>query len=505
MYTVLKKVLAVKKVRRAIPLVPSSIVAVLAVITLLALLEQGSPSIYLFQGASPASIGMLGTTHFVAEVSKKYPKTHVVFSLSQLNKTIPTDCKRVLYIDISPEIPYTMDYAKNVIKILSRCKEVSILIADEYTTSNPLLEVLNLSVRISGEIIRYTNGSPYVEAFFELPNGFKEPITLDIASFLQGYIDPKHGYIAGYVRASSILIEVYRTPKIVIVSRRVVPGTGSLLPVAVYHEHGKFRVFVIGDGSIFLNQVFESPLGDKYRRLAMEIVDTLCGEDRNCIVVFEGSRYRGIPIEEALRDTDIIASYGIINAIPLIIAKIIHPATWVPTVVDAVDRWIRQLLAQDIAKMLALVGCTIAGISIVRSRMGVYRDRRIEEVIEFEAYSTSDIRSAIVSGRYRFSKEDLVKLYMLVDSALRSYLGISLDDPRVVDVLSNYVEREKVVYVVDRLRKLYRKATRGGLTPVVLSWHRAVSKLVRDCEELLNVIGTSILSERGIEYAVSRV
>jgi hypothetical protein len=48
--------------------------------------------------------------------------------------------------------------------------------------------------------------------------------------------------------------------------------------------------------------------------------------------------------------------------------------------------------------------------------------------------------------------------------------------------------------------RLYRKASKGGFLPVVLSWHRATSKAIRECENVLRVLGISLMEEKGFEY-----
>ncbi|HIP56862.1 MAG TPA: hypothetical protein EYH02_02165, partial [Ignisphaera aggregans] len=109
------------------------------------------------------------------------------------------------------------------------------------------------------------------------------------------------------------------------------------ISVAVYEEVERIRIVVIGDGSIFLNQVLSSSVSHEYLRILMALVNMLCENDRNCFIVVEGSKYRGTSVVEVLRNPYTIDPRELVLAAFLFTAKLLHPSTWLSPLIKALN------------------------------------------------------------------------------------------------------------------------------------------------------------------------
>ncbi len=469
---------------KKLKLVTTTITLVLLFIALIALVEKGSPAAYIFRGASPANVGILGTYDFLFELKKRYPTTTAIFSLDQLH--IPKDTTHCLYIVISPELSYRIDDAKKILSELAKCEYPALLVADETPTSNILLEAANSSIRILNAIILDpVTAKPYPRAQFAIDN-ISETLTLDIASVVEG-----GEKVLGIVPRGLLY-----TPK------GVVEAMG--IPIAVYETAGRFRIIAVSDGSVFLNQVLTSSEGQAYLRVLIAMVDTLCEKDPSCIIAIDGSRYRGVPVTELLKNPATIQPYDLLTVIPLLIAKLIHPATWLPPLAKLLSRAVNHALATPGIATALIFGSMILSYYIVKEKLPREPDRRLPEQQEMEVFFTADVRSAIASGRYKLDKGDFLRLYEIVDTVLRSSVGYGLDDPRVIDVLSKNIDRARIARYVETMIKLRKKLVEHRLLPIVLSWNRTVTKLLRESEYVLRSIGASLEAEKGIEYVVMR-
>lgn len=469
---------------RKLNLVTVATTAILILIAIIALVEKGPPHPYIFRGASPANIGILGTYSFLQQLKQRYPATIAVFSTENLH--IPKDVDHCLYISISPELEYSANDVQKIVNELLKCRRPALLIADESTISNTLLKAVGSSIRILGYIVLDPSEyRPYPQALFTI-DSVQAKLTLDIASAVQG----------GDRVLGTVLRALLHTPQGVVEANNV--------PVAVYDEVGRVRVVVIGDGSIFLNQVLSSSVSHEYLRVLMALVDMLCESDRNCFIVIEGSKYQCTSVIEVVRRPYVTDPYELIQAIPLLIATLLHPSTWLPPVIRALNNIISQALTvREIATILTLLLIAV-GYRLARVGSHSERDTKLEEQQEVEVFFTADIRSAITRGKYKLDENDFLRLYEIVSSVLKSVTGYGLEDPQLVDVLSRSVDRSRVVRYVDRMNRLRRKVVDGRFLPIVISWHRTTLEMVRESEYILRAVGTSLEAEKGIEYVIMR-
>jgi len=472
---------------RKLKLVTRGVAVVLILIAIVALMEKGPPPLYVFSGASPANPGSLGTYTLLLSIRDRYPETTAVFILNDLRFPAGTD--RCLYIVISPEKPYTADEARHIANALRTCRRPAVLVADEATTSNSILEALGVSARVVGRVVLDSvTGLPYPNATFTI-SGREFRVALDIASAVEG--------------GSSI---------VGIVDKGLLYGSAgppAPIPVAVEESRGNLTVMVIGDGSLFLNQVMESPQGAVYKELAMAIVDRLCGGDPRCYVVFDGSHYTGVPAQKMLSEMGrVLASitpFDVLWLIPMLIAEVLHPATWMPLLVDALNRGTKELMGMPSGPTILMLLSLAAGYYVVRKLYPRVPDSKLPEQVEREEFATGDVRSAILSGRYRLTKQDFARLYEIVDSVLRSVEGYGLADPRARGLISKLLGRERGARYAESMVRLYERAVgKRRFLPIVLSWHRTTLRMLRESEELLRALGSSLEAEKGVEYVLMR-
>ena len=469
---------------RKLSLVSVAVTAMLIFIAIIALMEKGPPYPYMFRGASPANVGILGTYGFLQQLKQRYPATIAVFSIENLH--IPKNVDHCLYISISPELEYSANDVRKIVAELLKCRRPALLIADETTISNTLIKAVGSSIRILGYIVLDPDDyRPYPRALFVIDN-VRANLTLDIASAVQG----------GDKVLGMVLKALLYTPRGIVEAVNV--------SIAVYEEVERVRIVVLGDGSIFLNQVLSSSVGREYLRILITLVDTLCENDRNCFIVVDGSRYRGISVVEVLRNPYAIDPHELVLASLLLIATLLHPSTWFPPLVRALNSIVNQILmVREAATILTLL---LIAISYRFARVGLYheRDTKLREQQEIEVFFTADIRNAIIRGRYRLDENDFLRLYEIVDTVLKSVTGYGLEDPQLVDVLSRSVDRSRVVQYVDRMNRLRRKVVDRRFLPIVISWHRTTLKMVRESEYILRAVGTSLEAEKGVEYVIMR-
>uniref|UniRef100_A0A7C5YTP8 DUF4350 domain-containing protein n=2 Tax=Ignisphaera aggregans TaxID=334771 RepID=A0A7C5YTP8_9CREN len=482
---------------REYKVVTTSLTVLLVIVVLIALAEKGPPSIAIYRGASPYNTGSIGTYNLYTMIRNRYPYTSIIKLYSELEKLFSKP-NRCLFISISPEKPYSLNDAATILSALDRCSYPAIIVADERNTSNVFLKSIGSSIEVIGNVIQDSKGSIYPLAIFTLTpisNINKTYIfRLDIASGIA--INNSNAKVIGYISES-------------------MQNISSI--VAAYEEVDRFnktfRVVVIGDGSIFLNQVIRGYSNvvesdvlssyNPYREFAMDLIDVLCGYDLSCVVFIDGTRYLEIPLEsiQLSQHSEIILYTDILNIVVAYILKVIHPSTWLPLALSSIDMFFGSISSSFIASMLvSSIGLSLIYLYI-SSRFSPIKDYRLAEVNEVEYFITADIRNAIVRRSISLDRNDYVKLFSIVDTVVRSLYGCSLCSSEAIEyiakALNSYRDSKRFV---DRMCRLYRKASKGGFLPIVLSWHRATSKAIRECENVLRALGISLMEEKGFEY-----
>ncbi|MEM1607937.1 MAG: hypothetical protein QXG81_01485, partial [Ignisphaera sp.] len=382
---------------------------------------------------------------------------------------------RCLYIVISPEIGYNNSDAATIVNSLRECKHASVLIADESTYSNSLLRELGSSIRVAGSIIIDNVNGPYVYTFITIPSNSSNNMTyylrLDIASKL--LVNGGQVHVVGYAE------------------------TGDVVAAEEVSELG-IHVFVIGDGSIFLNQVLESNI-TSYRDFAIALIDYLCKFDASCRIVLDGSRYPGAT-PESLHSMVYMYSDPITLALSFI-ARLLHPATWLPPAIEFSNNVFRSISSVYSLSVIVSLIITVAVYMFLKRRIFIVADQRLEEQKEIESYVTGDLRDAILRGRIKLSKQDFETLFSIVNTVTQTLYGLELCDERLLSVIPKRDAAEKYL---NRMCKLYKKALGRSFLPIVLSWNRTTAKMIRESEEFLSMLGQTIYGEKGVEYILMR-
>ncbi len=460
-------------------LVSGSIIAVLVLIALIALVAKGPPAIYLYTGPTPLNQAALGTSQLVILLRHEYPLTIPVESLEDLARYARGE--HCLFIVVSPQVEISRSDAHAIVSYLRNCKHYALLIADESRYSNNLIEAFGAHTLVEGSIVlNASSKSPYPYAVFNLRGEVIE-VRLDIASSLSTCPT-----LLGYV-SNALILYPNKPPTL---SRRAC--------IATYEKRGSGTIIVVGDGSLFLNQVLTSSSGSKYRELILKLVSMLCNNDRACRIFVDAIHYKAISPIEVLRNPSIAKYVDPFSLVPALIAYVVHPATWLPPALELANRFVTFVFSNYATAALAALIAILISYAVAKRLLGSGRDVRLMPQLEYGSVFSTELHDAIARGRYAFTKEDFVNLYSLVDEALRSVLGISLSDPQCVDILAKYIGSERARRFVSTMNSYLAKARGERFLPLVLSWNRVVKRMLRESEEVLNALGSSIAERRAV-------
>ncbi|MEM0340224.1 MAG: hypothetical protein QXN05_01600 [Acidilobaceae archaeon] len=370
-------------------------------------------------------------------------------------------CDKVLIVIVSPELSYSESELFHVRKFFDRCQKLALLIADETGNTNAVLETFGLAVRIEGSIIQ-----DHVPVYIETPWGWKGTLILDNPSKVFSKIENDTFY--------------------------------------AYEDKGRVSAFVIGDGSIFLNQVFRSNHSDVYIGFARATVEGLC--ERDCIVLLEASKYQQVnplSILSALAQEDesfleMIQLFDPLNLMISLISIVLHPSTWLPPLLNFIDRVIVTLFSLDFMRTLFLVGLSLGFALILALYEEKVRDEPLKDVREVKWYGYEVFRKTI--REKSLDKEDFIQLYTIVDSVLKSVTGTSLTSLEAISVLESHgVERNYAKSYWEFMNRYYDRARGRRFWPPVVLWGRIVKKALAQSEEVLKVLGTSLKKLEGLE------
>jgi len=554
---------------REVAVLSTTAVVILLIIALIGLAEKGPPQLAVYMGASPLNDGSIGTmdlalalrgagyrvvfiynlTQYVERAQRaQTPDLSEVYRYADIDEIPPS--RRCLFITISPEIPYTVwEAAVIVSNLVHKCGEVSILVADERTTSNTLLSVLGSNLRLDGAVLLSDKGDPYPEAHITVPGAGSYRLVLDVATFLRLAVNSSE---IGALWASSTGILGYSTVEVDNSSgtQFVVPymasptaeipglnlsllgyvGPGSALlqqpigqtgsqsspytvlqaniPVAAIQRLTvsgvRVEVFVIGDGSVFLNQVLRSGIRS-YRDFVFNLTGYLCSWSADCTVIFDASRYPGTDVSSmSLEDAARFSVYQ--NPLTIVLSqalRLVHPFTWLPPALRALQDFFSGLSSVPFLAVAIVLGLTMfvyRYLSLQHPQLGA--DTRLREQEEVEIYLFSSLREAVLGGRIKLTKEDAVVLYRVVNDVLVSVAGVQLCSDESLRIISEALGSPKSAKRYrDSLCGLYQKISSGRRWPPTLFLGFRLRKLLAQSEAVLQRLGYTLMKERGVEYA----
>lgn len=458
--------------KRKLKLAGTATLLITVFIALIALIEKGAPYIPILSDASFYNLGPLGASELYLLLRSRY-SVYIVTNISDVRLVIPGSSVCV-YAIISPSVGYTEKEAQVIVEILrNSCGKFSVLIADEYRTSNSVLSVLNSSIRITGSIVLNSMGLPYPRATISVGDRIYT-LTLDIASSLSIEQGGASAEVAGFTEEGFV--------------------------IAAYEYTNRSLVYVIGDSSIFLNQVLTSN-ATVYRDFVLDLFDYLCYSRGDCVVVLDDSHH--VETERSRRYAYQSPLYILQLAVNTI-ARVLHPSFWLPPLVEMLNRVASSILISPLRPLVLMVLILVAYIA-TSGRFTRVQDRRLSEQAEREFFTgaTAGIRGSVLGGRVKLGRQDFINLYSIVDSILRSVVSVGLGDPRAIEALRGFVGPRSDRFFND-MNRLYAKATGRKFLPLVFSWDRAVRKMIRECEGVLNALGTTLMAEKGVEYVLAR-
>lgn len=477
---------------REVRIVGLGLVLALILVGLLALVEKGPVAPAVPVGPSPLNPLSLGTTSFYYMVRERY-RAHVLTKIEELKDISASRC---LFVEISPEIPVGDSEAEAIARYLKLgCGKVSLLVADEETTSNNLLKAFNTSVRIAGNRVgTISNGtfSPYPLAIITLA-GREHRVVLDLASEVRG--GSCLGYVSGPVAVqlpSSERGRLVPRPEVCVMSEDIVQGV---------------HVVAIGDGSILLNQALNSGRA-VYRDLASDLLNYMCGNG-DCLVIIDSIHYKSEnPLKLLLSWGESRSSgFSVTDLLYMTLAtalSLLHPAFWLPPAFKFFDEFVRIAFYTAIA-YLAIPIVSAYVVSFLTSPERYSRDEPMAEQSETEVFIAADLRSSIERGTVKLGPKDFVNLYSMVDAITTSILGVGLGDESFPKILGGYVGEERAASYWSFMNRIYRRASGASRTPIVVLWGRTTRRALKWSEEVLSALGASLEEGVGIERLATAV
>ena len=451
-------------------------VLTLILIGLVSILELGPPQIMIYTGATPFNTGLLGISELYAETKFRYPNTFVVVNWSR-SPPLPDSCRVVVLISISPEIPYSNGEAGLIGDLLSKCSEKGILVADESGNSNVLLASLGSSVRVVGnKILDIASGLPYPTAIFNTSWGYGGELTLDIASSLSKIdLEGHSALLSGFIPAAYISNQ---------------PGEAGAnvyfdIPVAYEDMFGNTTAFVIGDGSIFLNQVMRSSYRDKYLSLYTEILDHLCKYRADCYILFDATRYiGGDPVSIIMRGVNpvLLVTPEFIAAS---IARIIHPATWLPPVVSWADTAIQRLVVISNLARVLVISTSVLILSLVLLSKTPARRTDAPMASEEDISIALEGRLTDLVRKPSIGRREFQDIYRAIDEIVYRWFGTRLASKECPSKLSEGgVDPKRAKSFCRYMSKMGRRAALETIYPPIVRWEKAVEKALKLYSEI---------------------
>lgn len=466
---------SVKKTASPEFLVGTATIVSLILIGLLAVLEQGPPSIMIYTGASPLNTGLLGTSDLYLETKSIYPNTYVITNWSTA-KDLLASCKNAVVITISPEIPYSDQESLEIAELLSSCMSWGLFIADESGNANKLLEAVGSRIRVEGtRILDASTRLPYPTAIFNTSWGYRDSVLLDIASplIVLSPGNPDHEIlVSGIVPAAYIVNQsgAGQTP---------IQSISFEVPVSFEEGFGNTRVFILGDGSVFLNQVIRSQYRDKYLDLYIGVLKHLCNDQSACIVLMDASKYIGGDpaslISRGVNPSLLVTPEFIAAAI----ARILHPATWLPPMISWADSSLQRLMIVSNLMKILVICLSVLVVSLVI--LSKTPPRRVDEPIEAEGtwYRRMLIYRDSRSRSEGLGRKEFLEIYRAIDEIIHTATGARLSEPSCGEKLAGRgVDRDLAYEFCRYMRRTAMRAMLRRPYPLFLRWDRAIERAI---------------------------
>ncbi len=418
---------------------------------------------------------------------------------------------RYILVFVSPEKPITSYEARRVVSMLP-ASNVSILVADEETTSNELLSYFG--ARVTGEKLQAPDGSGYVYASVTVPaDGDTETYLLQLSI------------------ASSVEVNLFGPPKrptllgVEVESISLAQGNVIVGAFARYaYPRTEGRIAVFGDGTIFLNTALRhSTPTMNYTDFALKVFSSLSmgASPPEVAVVFDTSHYHtNLPnITGEMKPEEMLKTY-VQAPLPIVI----HPSMLVFLAIWLL-RSLETLYFETLSTNPAIGVPIVAVISYlvyrrVKGSMGaqIVDDDVVRTVEETSIVAETALRTRLLKTAKLPRREALEALYNLsitVDHLLEKHLNVTLrelaENPEALQAAARVlqVEPERLHRLASKLvilRERYEGVRR--FTPIVFRWNALVRKMVYESESILEKLGYTLTGEKegykGVEYGVRK-
>jgi predicted alpha/beta-fold hydrolase len=130
-------------------------------------------------------------------------------------------------------------------------------------------------------------------------------------------------------------------------------------------------------------------------------------------------------------------------------------------------------------------------------------DLKLEDTSEVDVIVDTQIRRTLLGKKIKVSKNDFIALYEVMDQVIMKTVGVRISEPDAIRMLITHGIEEKMAkkYVND-MNKLYMKITKRKFRPIVISWNKKITEMIKLSEKVLNTFGSTLIGEKGIEYKI---
>ncbi|MEM0065577.1 MAG: DUF4350 domain-containing protein [Sulfolobales archaeon] len=393
-------------------------------------------------GSSPINPGQFGTSMFM-ELLKGYGlRVSYVSNWSYVR--IPKLGEKVCVLLISPEYGYTQSEVENIARVLKSSGGI-LVVADETTTVNTILEFLGVQARVYGNRLLDEHQDFYPRATFYLENS-EIVLRLDKASEIRNC-----GTVIGVAESHDYLT-----------------SAAELKPVACLEYVNNLVVLILGDGSLLTNQVLQ--LGGSYRELAKFLaleVRKWCGYD--CVVLVEAGKY--------LSNRDLflrLYSHNGESSFLVFLNSVVYSLTsvWNSFEKDPLE----SLREEAVATATLLITVTIS-YKLGRGRVELART----------------LRSFVWRGR-----EDFRKVYDTIAEILVLLGCEPHPSPALVRCLENVGYEPRYSRALTRFMKFSELFLNQKAFSFLPMWRIMISRALKHSEKLLKVLEESLTSERHV-------
>jgi hypothetical protein len=217
-------------------------------------------------------------------------------------------------------------------------------------------------------------------------------------------------------------------------------------------------------------------------------------------VIFDGSRYNKLDPYEIISNPRYISLVPMAQIIAMFLAKLLHPATWMPPMVSWIDNLINELINMSVLRPLIILLIGLVSSLIWLRREISIKDYSFREIRYVDILNFRELVENIRRGRIKFDEKDFMTLYNYMNEIFIHYLGVSLEDPVLPKVLSDYNVDPNFVsryqkYMNKYKNKIVKKKIVDRIIPV--AWGRVVRKAARDSLNILEAIGSYVKKDFG--------